>query len=72
MSRIAEPECRVRHALSGFHACGAPMTTELASDPIIVYGAPRSGTTYLQRLLSSHPDVYISDETEDLLGFMRL
>jgi len=54
------------HALlSGSYvdARGEPMTTELASDPIIVYGAPRSGTTYLQRLLSSHPDVFISDET---------
>jgi Sulfotransferase family len=36
---------------------------ELAPDPIIVYGAPRSGTTYLQALLSAHPEVFISDET---------
>jgi hypothetical protein len=31
--------------------------------PIIVYGAPRSGTTYLARLLNQHPDVFVSDET---------
>jgi protein-tyrosine sulfotransferase len=36
---------------------------ELTADPIIVYGAPRSGTTYLQQILNSHPEVFISDET---------
>jgi hypothetical protein len=36
---------------------------ELSSDPIIVYGAPRSGTTYLQQLLNSHPEVFVSHET---------
>ncbi|CAN5223406.1 hypothetical protein BH11PLA2_BH11PLA2_17620 [soil metagenome] len=35
----------------------------LAPDPIIIYGAPRSGTTYLNELLNAHPDVYISHET---------
>jgi sulfotransferase family protein len=39
------------------------ITTEFAADPIIVYGAPRSGTTYLQQILNSHPDVFISRET---------
>jgi hypothetical protein len=39
------------------------LTPELKRDPIIVYGAPRSGTTYLQQLLSSHPEVFVSDET---------
>lgn len=33
------------------------------ADPIIVYGAPRSGTTYLEQLLNSHPDVFVSHET---------
>jgi hypothetical protein len=36
---------------------------ELASDPIIVYGAPRSGTTYLEQILNAHPAIYISNET---------
>jgi Sulfotransferase family len=39
------------------------MSTELASDPIIVYGAPRSGTTYVEAILNSHPGVFISHET---------
>jgi hypothetical protein len=32
-------------------------------DPIIVYGAPRSGTTYVQRILNVHPEVFISHES---------
>lgn len=33
-----------------------------ATDPIIIYGPPRSGTTYLGELISKHPDVLISNE----------
>ena len=36
---------------------------EQRPDPIIVFGAPRSGTTYLQELLNIHPDVFVSHET---------
>jgi hypothetical protein len=36
---------------------------EQLPDPIIVYGAPRSGTTYLQEMLNVHPEVFISHET---------
>jgi hypothetical protein len=32
-------------------------------DPIVVFGAPRSGTTYLEQILNSHPAVFISHET---------
>lgn len=39
------------------------MAPDFTNDPIIVYGAPRSGTTYLQRLLSAHPAVCVTDET---------
>ena len=34
----------------------------MQDDPIIVFGAPRSGTTYLQRMLSSHPRVAVTNE----------
>jgi hypothetical protein len=36
--------------------------SDLEPDPIVLYGAPRSGTTYLQQLLNSHPDVFVSHE----------
>jgi hypothetical protein len=39
-----------------------PESTDIAADPIIVYGAPRSGTTYLCELVNQHPDVFISQE----------
>jgi Sulfotransferase family/Domain of unknown function (DUF6473) len=32
-------------------------------DPIIVFGAPRSGTTYLEQILNAHPEVFITHET---------
>jgi glycosyltransferase involved in cell wall biosynthesis len=37
--------------------------TTRATDPIIVYGAPRSGTTYLIRILNAHPEVFVTHET---------
>jgi hypothetical protein len=37
--------------------------TRLEPDPILVYGAPRSGTTYLEQILNAHPEVFISHET---------
>ena len=35
----------------------------LVPDPIIVYGAPRSGTTYLNAILNEQPGVFITHET---------
>jgi hypothetical protein len=32
-------------------------------DPIVVFGAPRSGTTYVQEILNAHPEIYVSHET---------
>jgi glycosyltransferase involved in cell wall biosynthesis len=31
--------------------------------PIIIFGSPRSGTTYLNQLINQHSDVFISNET---------
>lgn len=38
------------------------MASPKTDDPVIVFGAPRSGTTYLCQLLNSHPDVFVSNE----------
>jgi hypothetical protein len=40
-------------------------TTEplgLQSGPILIFGAPRSGTTYLRQILDAHPDVFVTNE----------
>jgi hypothetical protein len=34
----------------------------LHPDPILVFGAPRSGTTYLREILDAHPDVALTNE----------
>jgi hypothetical protein len=39
------------------------MAVDQEPSPIIVYGAPRSGTTYLTRILNEHPEIFISHET---------
>ncbi|MCA8976405.1 MAG: sulfotransferase [Planctomycetes bacterium] len=36
--------------------------SQLAPDPIVILGAPRSGTTYLQGIMVRHPEVAISNE----------
>lgn len=36
--------------------------TPRSTDPILVYGAPRSGTTYLHQILDVHPDVTMTNE----------
>jgi hypothetical protein len=35
---------------------------ELEPSPIVIYGAPRSGTTYLSEILNQHPEIFISHE----------
>lgn len=39
------------------------MIDRLATPPIVIYGAARSGTTYLIQILNKHPRVHVSDET---------
>ena len=34
----------------------------IANDPIVLFGAPRSGTTFLNELLNAHPEVHITHE----------
>ncbi len=36
--------------------------SQLCPDPIVVLGAPRSGTTYLRQVLDSHPEVAMTNE----------
>lgn len=43
-----------------------------ASDPIFVTGLPRSGTTLVDRILSSHPDVTSAGEIGNFAGLLKL
>lgn len=38
------------------------MNRDLRPSPIIIFGAARSGTTYLVQLLNAHPEVYVTNE----------
>lgn len=40
-------------------------TGHQSSEPIFVFGMPRSGTTLVERILSSHPDVHAAGELEN-------
>jgi hypothetical protein len=47
------------------------VTIDQATAPIIVFGAPRSGTTYLNRILNEHPDVNITEESRVFVWMYR-
>ncbi len=48
------------------------MAIEFEEHPIIIYGAARSGTSYLTYLINSHPEVFISDETRIFVWAHRI
>jgi GT2 family glycosyltransferase len=40
-----------------------PDGRQAITPPIVIFGAPRSGTTYVKEILNAHPSVHISNET---------
>lgn len=44
-----------------------PLTPAVLAAPILVVGAPRSGTTWLAKIIDSHPDVVYRHEPDKLL-----
>ncbi|HEX5798187.1 MAG TPA: sulfotransferase [Candidatus Saccharimonadales bacterium] len=46
----------------GFRFQKKSKDSKQAQAPIIIYGPPRSGTTYLGEIVSQHPEVFISNE----------
>src|SRR5690348_17293271 len=45
----------------------AGVTSEALLSPILVLGAPRSGTTWLAKIIDSHPDVLYRHEPDETL-----
>ncbi len=45
------------------------MSDSLLQRPIVIIGAPRSGTTLLSQLLKNHPQLYLADEPRILWKF---
>lgn len=50
---------------SGFPAPGLPTQGYASEEPIFIVGMPRSGTTLVERILSSHPAVHSSGELQN-------
>lgn len=48
-----------------------PVETPMAP-PFWVIGAPRSGTTFLARVLDHHPEIFLTNETRLMLLFSRM
>ncbi|MGY4516016.1 tetratricopeptide repeat-containing sulfotransferase family protein [Lysobacter sp. HA18] len=48
-----------------FGTLPAPAAPSTSSEPIFVFGMPRSGTTLVDRILSSHPDVQSAGELQN-------
>lgn len=40
-------------------------------DPIVIMGAPRSGTTYVNEIVNQHPDVFVTHETRIFVWMHR-
>ena len=40
--------------------------------PFWVIGAPRSGTTFLAKVLDHHPEIFLTNETRVMLLFSRM
>ncbi len=51
--------------MSAFATTPAVSSGCLTDEPIFVIGMPRSGTTLVERILSSHPEVHSAGELED-------
>jgi hypothetical protein len=50
-------------AASRFQDMNSPRLPAPTTPPVVIFGAPRSGTTYVNGILNAHPSVHITHET---------
>jgi tetratricopeptide (TPR) repeat protein len=62
---FARDEALFASVQDAFTSPGADAAGHPANEPIFVFGMPRSGTTLVERILSSHPDVHAAGELEN-------
>ena len=63
---VASDVAAINQIIATFHTCQpAPAPQAGAPAPIFVFGLPRSGTTLIDRILSSHPGVTSHGELND-------
>lgn len=63
---IAQDEALFAAITAAFPSPQAPSAGHASNEPIFVIGMPRSGTTLVERIITSHPDVHSAGE---LLNF---
>ncbi|WP_426701147.1 sulfotransferase [Rhodanobacter sp. Col0626] len=62
---IQRDEAIVEALIRAFPEPQQPPSGSLSQEPIFVIGMPRSGTTLVERILSSHPEVYAAGELQN-------
>lgn len=62
---IARDEAIVEALIRAFPEPQSPTAGCRSDEPIFVIGMPRTGTTLVERILSSHPEVYAAGELEN-------
>jgi hypothetical protein len=60
---------RIRQEIQALprQACLSAISAEALTTPILVLGAPRSGTTWLAKIVDSHPDVLYRHEPDETI-----
>ncbi|KRG44663.1 sulfotransferase [Stenotrophomonas panacihumi] len=67
----AQDEALFEAIAASFRADDLPVAGHDSEEPIFVLGMPRSGTTLVDRILSSHPDVHSAGELQNFAVVLK-